>query len=333
MLSQWSDIEDEFDGALLLGNGASIAVDLRFSYPSLLSTAREQGLVTNRVQRVFDYFVTNDFEHVLELLWRTYRVNTALGTGAHVTRRAYEEVRAALVGAVLENHTEYPIVDPHIERIYTFLQRFDKVISLNYDLIVYWAMMKGNERLGNWFKDCFIHSGRFEYNWKDLEEPYEADGTTLVFYPHGNLILATTRDWEEIKIQREDEFEILLDRIAVEWNGGEVIPLFVSEGETRQKLKTIRRSEYLSRVYHSVLPDAGPSLVIYGSSLNDNDDHIFQQLRKSRIDRIAISVYRGDRVDDEIASRVEDVRGKLSGYWPRASLTFFDAESDGCWLY
>jgi hypothetical protein len=73
--------------------------------------------------------------------------------------------------------------------------------------------------------------------------------------------------------------------------------------------------------------------VIYGSSLNDNDDHIFQQLRKSRIDRIAISVYRGDRVDDEIASRVEDVRGKLSGYWPRASLTFFDAESDGCWLY
>lgn len=194
-------------------------------------------------------------------------------------------------------------------------------------------MMKGNERLGNWFKDCFIHSGRFEYNWKDLEEPYQSDGTTLVFYPHGNLILASTLDGEEIKIQREEEFEILLDRITAEWNGGEVIPLFVSEGETSQKLKAIRRSEYLSRVYHSVLPDAGSSLVIYGSSLNNNDDHIFQQLRKARINRIAVSVFRGERVDDEIAAQTEDIREKLSGYWPRASFTFFDAESDGCWLY
>lgn len=130
MLRQWAEIEDGFDSTLLIGNGASIAIDQRFSYTSLLSTAGEQGLINARVQRIFDSLGTTDFEYVLGLLWHTDRVNIALGNRTQVASRAYEEVRAALIGAIRENHTEYGIVAPDVERIYTFLQRFGKVVSL-----------------------------------------------------------------------------------------------------------------------------------------------------------------------------------------------------------
>lgn len=284
----WYDIRRDFKCTILLGNGSSVAIDKRFSYGSLLNTAKELGLVTPPVQRVFDYLDTQDFELVLSLLWRTYHVNAALEIKETITKEAYQQVRTALVKAVRTNHVEYGLVQPHVPQIYEFLSQFRAVISLNYDLVLYWAMMSGNEMLGRWFKDCFV-SGAFERDWRKFMKPYGAEGTTLAFYPHGNLILATALTGEERKFAREDEFDDLLNRVTREWEGDEVIPLFVSEGTSRQKLTAIRRSDYLSVVYDSILPASRQSLVIYGSSLSDNDRHIFDQVLTSNPPRIAIS--------------------------------------------
>jgi len=40
-LKNWSDIANEFQDTLVLGNGASISIDQRFDYRSLLQKARE----------------------------------------------------------------------------------------------------------------------------------------------------------------------------------------------------------------------------------------------------------------------------------------------------
>lgn len=317
-IHSWGDISKDFKSTILLGNGSSVAIDKRFSYASLINTARELGLVTPPVQRVFDYLGTEDFELVLSLLWRTYHVNAALEIKETITRETYEQVRTALVKAVRTNHAQYALVQPHVPQIYEFLRQFRAVISLNYDLVLYWAMMSGNEKLGRWFKDCFI-SGTFDRDWRRLMKPYRAEGTTLVFYPHGNLILATALTGEERKLAREDEFDDLLDRVTREWERGDVIPLFVSEGTNRQKLTAIRRSDYLSVVYDSILPAPRQSLVIYGSSLGDNDRHILDQLLASQPTRIAISVYRGDKTGSQLQESLAGIRKLMTRAYPSAN--------------
>jgi hypothetical protein len=69
----------------------------------------------------------------------------------------------------------------------TFASAFPTVVSLNYDLTLYWAMLLFNAANGSWFKDAF-HDGEFQTDWEYLLRPYgHAAGATLVFYPHGSL--------------------------------------------------------------------------------------------------------------------------------------------------
>lgn len=76
---QWKDIQNRFhQGALLLGNGASIAVNQCFNYGSLYEKAVELEFLTVEVQMVFDKFKVNDFELVLRRLWQAKLVNEAL---------------------------------------------------------------------------------------------------------------------------------------------------------------------------------------------------------------------------------------------------------------
>ena len=67
-LLNWADIPDDFKGTLVLGNGASIAVTGNMSYPSLFSAARNESLISDRVQKGFDYLKIDDFELVLNAI-------------------------------------------------------------------------------------------------------------------------------------------------------------------------------------------------------------------------------------------------------------------------
>ena len=118
---------------------------------------------------------------------------------------------------------------------------------------VYWAMLEGNEcRGGNWFKDCWVGpDGSFEGDWDYLEEPYDVDGATLVFFPHGSLLFATQPSRGEVKIAVGNAIGSLLERIVAEWSLNNALPMFVSEGDTAQKERSISRHGYLSAVYRS----------------------------------------------------------------------------------
>lgn len=78
VIEQWLDIADDFTESLLLGNGASRAVDNCFSYDSLKLRAEERGLFNQNVTKLFRYFNTSDFELVLRLIWQASNVNKAL---------------------------------------------------------------------------------------------------------------------------------------------------------------------------------------------------------------------------------------------------------------
>ena len=59
------------------------------------------------------------------------------------------------------------------------------------------------------------------------------------------------------------------------------VPLFVTEGPTQDKLKTIRSSDYLSFCYDQLLGH-GDGLCIFGHALGEQDSHIIHALRQAK---------------------------------------------------
>lgn len=323
----WIDVADQYHrGTILLGNGASIAVSPRFSYGSLLEHAQQNGLLTQDVARLFDFFDTRDFELILRLVWQATNVNRSLQIPDARTREAYLQVRNCLIEAVRAVHPERGEVQGHLPLMYQFLKPFDTVFSLNYDLLVYWTMTYGlNVVDGHAFKDCFQWNGMFDDDWRRYRERYNEMTNTLVFYPHGSLALCRDAVEQEFKVHAGGGG--LLEAILDEWRSERFVPLFVSEGTMPQKVSSIRSSYYLSTVYREVLTSRQHTLTLFGWGLGEHDRHLLQRMRNTGIQRVAVSVYRNDQAYCNYA--YQTVRGDLGP----VQVDFFDCESPGCWIH
>jgi hypothetical protein len=100
-----------------------------------------------------------------------------------------------------------------------------------------------------------------------------------MLYLHGALhlyhdLLGNTKK----KVFQEDGTDLLSQfDVAGEW-----IPLFVSEGASKDKLRSIRRNDYLSFAYWKFSFHRGP-LVVFGSSLTkEHDQHILDAMKQWR---------------------------------------------------
>ena len=96
-LCQWSDLARDFKDGIILGNGASIAVDDHFSYKSLYKEATGSVSLDSGVTTIFESYKTHDFELVLGGLSTAHQVNVALGVHDVEVVGAYIRVRDALI--------------------------------------------------------------------------------------------------------------------------------------------------------------------------------------------------------------------------------------------
>ncbi|MCL6742321.1 DUF4917 family protein [Kosakonia sp. R1.Fl] len=322
----WVEIANDYNrGSLLLGNGASMAIDDRFGYSSIIEYARDHGLLTDDIEQLFCFFNTADFELVLRLVWQASNVNRSLRIPDERTHAAYVRVRECLIQSVRDIHPEHQEISRDLPAIYNFIKRFSTVISLNYDLIIYWAIMYGTRINDNHLlKDCFV-SRRFYENWRNLRESFfYGQSVTLVFYPHGNLVLCRNNVEAEFKITNHEHG--LLETVLREWQSEQVVPLFVSEGTAWQKINSIQNSSYLNTVYREVLTSLEDHLVIYGWGLWPQDEYILQRIVSSGIRKIAVSVYRNDQA---YCNRVYDTIIRILGV--NVQVDFFNSESPNCW--
>jgi hypothetical protein len=312
-----------------MGNGASIAFDRRFRYDSLLDEAIKMNLVSSSVMEIFDHLETKDFEYVLRMLWHSSKINEALNIRDAGTDRAYDEVRYALIETIRSIHVNYTDVRERLPLANNFMARFDTVVSLSYDVLAYWATLSQQLLGPNRFKDCFI-GGRFEHDWGYLREPYQGqERATLIFYPHGNLALASDIWGNERKIAAEGVD--LLTTVFAAWSDELTTPLFVSEGTSGQKLSAIRRSRYLTNVLEQVLPHLGESVAFLGWSMGDSDEHIFRAVFQGDARRFAVAVdASADDLDENMGRtwrRIRQARGRRD-----FELLFFDRSSSGLWI-
>ena len=330
-LLPWKTISSNYGECAIIGNGASVAVADTLSYQSLYDAAMNLNQLDAPQQSIFEFFKTRDFEFVLRALSHANAINGHLEIHETATANTYGQIKNALIGTVKVVHPDHNDTKHHFPAISTFLSQFSTVFSLNYDLLVYWAIMAANDSAGgNLFKDCFKGDGHFEPNYDYLRRPQGSLATaTLLFYPHGNLALATDMWGTETKIIHTTDD--LLNAITASWTLGGSTPLFVSEGDSDNKLRSIRRNSYLNQVYTELCVHRD-SVLVYGWSFGQQDSHILVALARARVSRFGVSVHT-DRGDPdhfcyEVSRAIHHTRGLET-----AHIDFFDSSETGVWVH
>ncbi|WP_302122673.1 DUF4917 family protein [Dialister hominis] len=322
------------NATLILGNGASMAVSSSFSYTNLFGKACNDSILNQTSKNLFETLQTTDFELVMNKLRQAYIINEVLQLDTdNVALHTYDNIRQSLIKTIKEIHVQYADAIFQIDNIRKFLEKFKTVISLNYDLLIYWAIMASNDRKPYKMKDCFTNhiDGNlgFEYDIEKLREPYNGGpDPTLVFYPHGNLILASNENNDELKIRINNNTN-LFDAIGEKWKQ-KYVPLFVSEGSSEQKLKAIRRSTYLNFVYENVLSHLEPTVIIYGWKLAEQEQHLIKKIfSNNKISNVYISMYLGS--NPEPIDEQKRIASMLKRENRTMNIKFFDAASKNCW--
>lgn len=334
ILESWKNIEEYFGDALLLGNGASVAIHDGFKYPNLWENAVANGAISVKLEEISEELGTGaNFESLLRALFIAKTVNGKFKIKDKSIDQAYAEVRDALIQTIRRIHCSRSDVVEYLDNATPFLKNFDTIFSLNYDLLIYWAMMRGDN--AGTFKDCF-DDGHFAEDWEKYREPYRNRGQqsrTLVFFPHGGLQFAQGIKGIGRKLSAANQPVDLLSHIADSWEEESVYPLLITEGDSRKKMDSIRSNRYLSNVYDKILPVCGSTLVIYGWSMDESvDGHLLEQIRNGNYTRIAIAVHKPTTlsIDEFVANSERKIR---AGNAKVESVTFFDAEDDGCWIH
>ncbi len=132
---------------LLLGNGFSIALkpDI-FTYGSLYENADFSDVPYAR--QIFEALGTRDFEAVIRLLIGISKViaiyNNSDPAIANKIRQDANKIKTILVNTIAERHPDRPhsVTDEQYAACRAFLSNFSHIFTLNYDVLLYWALMQ-----------------------------------------------------------------------------------------------------------------------------------------------------------------------------------------------
>lgn len=286
---------------LLLGNGFSMAYDHnRFSFTSLLDSAIEKGIIKadSSIHKMFKVLETADFEYIMRLLEDTNKTIDCYCDGKKLEIQELlsndsENLKKYLVEIITNNHPEKitEIENYRFDSTMSFLENFEKIYTLNYDLLLYWNIVKINEKSkkGDIFRDGFgsaiDDSGEIVYKNKSSSNKQN------IFYLHGGLHLFDKRtDFLKITYKSASPLkEQILERLK---KG--IYPIFISEGTAESKRQKIIHNSYLSSAYKSLQNIGsignGSSLILFGTTLKSNDEHIKNAIIDNKVDRIYIGI-------------------------------------------
>ena len=332
-------IEDAKKKHLLLGNGFSISLkpDI-FSYGSLYENANFSA--APHVPALFEALGTKDFEIVIHYLQNAAKVvevyRPKLTRLAASLRQDAEAIKDALVAAVARRHPDrpYDVTPAQYAACRMFLSRFDHIFTLNYDVLLYWALMQTEvDELQLLPDDGFRHPE------DDPDLPYvswQQSQSATVHFLHGALHLFDRGD-EITKYTWSKTDKAIVDQIR-EALDADRFPLFVSEGSSTSKKERILHNAYLHkalRSFESCCNPAGNAIVIFGHSLGSNDNHVFRCIAAGAAENLLVGLYgdpksEGNREAIKNAKKIADRRMKRR---PRNPLrvTFYNAASAKLW--
>jgi hypothetical protein len=320
---------------LLLGNGFSRACrDGLFSYDKLFEQA-DFSVVSPQAHEAFRKLGTSDFEMVMNALRRASLLVDLYGSTdkelASKLKKDSEDLREVLVSVIAKNHPNMPsdISDEEYQACREFLKHFSDIYTVNYDLLLYWALMHDEKPPKVACDDGFRmpESGQEEWVTWDVNLPKQN-----IHYLHGALHIY--EDGPEIRKFTWCNTQMrLIDQIRSAM-GQNKFPLFVSEGSADHKQSKINRSSLLGRAYRS-LRAIGGTLFLFGFSMSENDSHILYAIAKNKVENLYVALHGKpdsgtNRQIQAAVNRLIKARGRLN---PKHSLTvtYFDAASAKVW--
>ena len=320
---------------LLLGNGFSIALKRNiFNYGSLLKEANFSTVPHAR--ELFDTLNTQDFEAVIRLLvdmekaLRSY--DACPPDLLSQVKTDATAVKAVLANAIAQNHPDRPfdVTDHQYAACRSFLSKFRYIYTLNYDVLLYWALMKDDvDSLNIQCDDGFRNS---EENEDALYVSWQDSHSSTVHFLHGALHIfdagyeVTKFTWSKTEIA-------IVDQIRAALNENKY-PLFVAEGHSHDKLNKIMHSAYLHKALRS-FSSIGGSLFIFGHSLDDNDDHVLGKIPTSKILDLFVGLH-----DDSNSTHNQKIIKKARKFGeersairrkPQLNVYFYDASTAKVW--
>lgn len=312
-LSDWQDIADGNEWEiLLLGNGLSINVWDGFRYGKLFDHAHNAGLTADDLAL---FSGTPNFERILADLNTAIRVAEVKGVDPRLFYQSYRRIQLALGHAIRQVHPHrIQVPDGTLDAIRRELTSYEWIFTTSYDLIVYWAMGYG-ERYRP-FVDLFGGNG-LTFN------PRVATvmaGQVPVYFLHGALHLMVGGTGVTWKLRR-NALQTLLDQFGSPIPGDpQARPLLVTEGSAREKLRAIEGNDYLSHALRRLRdPDLELPLVVLGSRLGPEDQHLIDALNENSGRPVAVSIYPG--TTREVRRQQAEIYGRLEA----DDLLFFDS--------
>jgi hypothetical protein len=212
---------------------------------------------------------------------------------------------------------------------------------MNYDLLLYWALMHEEENPES--RIVIKHDDGFRKDQADYEAPYvewQGEGAAHgqnVHYLHGALHLFDA-SYQLQKYTWVNTGKALVDQ-ANEALQRNLFPVFVAEGDSKSKLTKIQHSAYLHHNFQSFAGVCqtksrdGTALFVYGHSFGENDAHVLNMIGQGKIAHLFVSLY-GDpssRDNRRIRANVDQIVGLRPKTFPTLSVDYFDAASANVW--
>ena len=337
---------------LLLGNGFSIACkpDI-FTYGSLFEEAKKT--MSKELAAIFEAMSTQDFEEVIRALQHAAQIVSVYRPKFHATKRLLladaEKLKTDLIQAVAGRHPARPndIPDDRYAACRTFLSNFvgdganGKIYTVNYDLLLYWALMHEEEDV--LARIALTHDDGFRKDQNDFEAPYvewQGEGAAHnqnIHYLHGALHLFDA-GYQLQKYTWVNTGKALVDQ-ANEALKKNLFPVFVAEGDSKSKLTKIQHSAYLHHNFKSFAgvcqtkSKDGTALFVYGHSFAKNDAHVLNMIGYGKISHLFVSIY-GDpssKANQNICANVDHIVGLRPQAYPALKVDYVDAESAKVW--
>ncbi|WP_231759453.1 DUF4917 family protein [Microbulbifer elongatus] len=307
--------------SIILANGFSQAWNAQiFNYSNLLLAANF-GNRDGVIRPLFQGLSTYDFEMVSRHLTAAETVLRAYDPNSPTINEIISDrdvLKDALINAISNTHPDLPseITDDQYVAVRTFLSQFKEIFSLNYDLLFYWARNKYNLDPENYRTDDGFRA----------ERCWEGHGTDQeVHFLHGGLHIYDTGRYIK-KHACTDAGVTIIEQVRDNLQNGN-FPLFVSEPTHQKKRQKIDHNPYLNYCFQA-LGKLGGSLFIHGHSMDENDKHIFDQIKSSRVSKIFVSIFGNEHSPENTRSKANAMAFLQRG---GTVVEFYQAESAPVW--
>jgi hypothetical protein len=333
---------------LLMGNGFSMAYDKDiFSYNALSTFIEDSS--NELLKKLFDTINTKNFEEIMQQLDNLFILASVFDADATFLAKiedARSSLKKSLIEAVESMHPEHVFTIPEdkSKACFTFLEEYlssnGMVFSSNYDLLLYWVLMRNESESA---KDGFGREVENPRGHGDNDPDWEAQlsdtltwgahrSTQNIFYLHGALPLFD----DGVDIVKEQYTECngryILENIKTRMSNKEY-PIFVTAGNAREKMAHITHNKYLTFCYDKLCSISG-SLITLGFCFGDNDTHIIDAINKAYTQSQSSNVPYEDKFwsvyigvySDEDLQHIEAIKSKF-----KCKVNLYNAKTVNVW--